>query len=393
MHLAILTPSFLPIYNGMTFATMQHASMLTELGHRVTVVAACPIDHRASVEASLYERGISFLAVDIAGSGLPSRPIVGNVEGFIESISTLGVKLLLVEGRYFWGYHLITLMKRKGLHLALISHGSADSRFKLSIFSAAKWAAYSLYHWRYERSILPMIDAVALLSAHEDNERFRDAKLFRRYGISPVIIGNTSVESVVRGVQKIARSLGKIRIAVVGEMSPTKNQLACIELARGNQAISFIKFYFQAENEYSLLVEKMARKSALTNFQYIIGLNREEIIRSLGDIDLILCLSKTEAQPLAIVDGLACGVPFLSTPVGCMPSMRGGLVSKVSGMRRIIERLSSDPSALEDLAHEARLFFEKMHSESAVKPALAALISAAMIYKSGDARAEGALNV
>lgn len=378
MRVVILTPSFLPSYNGMTFATLQHAAMLTDLGHHVTVAASCPGEHREEVAASLAARGMGFLPVDISGSGLLSRPVVGDVNSAIEQIAVLRPDVVLVEGRYFWGYHIIPLMVGRGMRIGLISHGAAASRFAWSIGSVAKWVIYGAYGWVRERRILRAIDAVAVLSAHEDDERFRDARLYRRLGLVPIVVGNTSLESVTSDVQKSVGESGRLRIAVVGDMSPLKNQMAAVGIAESNDAVSFVRFYFPAETEYSRLLASRAREKGIANFQYRTGLDREAIIRSLGDIDLMLCLSTTEAQPLSIVDGLARGLPFLSTPVGCLPSMKGGVVSDIPGMRGIIRQLAGDAGAMEDLAREARVFFEAAHSESAVKPALAALITAAV---------------
>ncbi len=112
--------------------------------------------------------------------------------------------------------------------------------------------------------------------------------------------------------------------------------MAAIDLAENNKSIAFERFFFPAENDYSRTLMSQARDRGISNFECRAGLDREAIIRSHGDIDLSLCLSRTEAQPLAIIDGLACGVPFLSTPAGWVPSMRDGFISEVSGMREII---------------------------------------------------------
>jgi glycosyltransferase involved in cell wall biosynthesis len=378
MRVVILTPSFLPAYNGMTFATLQHASMLTDLGHHVTVVASCPCEHRDEVAATLSERGMSFLPAGLAGSGLISRPVVGDVGSLVECVAALEPNVVVVEARFFWGYHLIPVFKQRGLTVALISHGSPATRFAWSVRWVLKTAAYVYYALMYERRILRAVDGVAVLSAHEDNERFRDARLYRQLGFSPIVVANTSIESAAAQVRKVGGEPGKLRIAVVGDMSPLKNQLAAVGIAQGNDAVSFVRFYFPAETEYSRMLASRARAKGIANFQYRTGLDREAIIRSLGDIDLMLCLSTTEAQPLSIIDGLACGLPFLSTPVGCLPSMKGGVVSDIPGMRGVIRQLAGDAGAMEDLAREARVFFEMAHSESAVKPALAALITAAV---------------
>lgn len=378
MRVAILTPSFLPTYCGMTFASLQHASMLTDLGHTVTVVASCAREYRDEVSATLAERGMAFLPADLAGSGLPSRPVIGNVKLEVERIASLKPDVVVIEARFFWGYHIIPILKERGLVIALISHGAQATRFAWSVRWAAKSAAYAFYARIYERRILAAIDAVAVLSDHEDDERFRDARLYRRLGFSPIVVGNTSMESVASEVRHSTGETGRLRLAVVGDMSPLKNQMAAIGITEGNEAVSFVRFYFPAETEYSRILESRSLAKGVTNFQYRIGLDRKAVIQSLGDIDLMLCLSTTEAQPLSIVDGLACGLPFLSTPVGCLPSMRGGVVSDIPGMRGIIRQLAGDAGAIENLAREARVFFEMAHSESAVKPALAALLTAAV---------------
>lgn len=378
MRVAVLTPSFFPAYNGMTFASLQHASMLSDLGHEVAIAASCPREQLESNTSCLAERGVAFLPMDISGSGLPSRPVVGDIRSVVESIASFAPRVLIVEGRYFWGYHLIPYLRHRGLPVALISHGSAATDFDWTVAWAVKSIAYGAYHVSHERRILRAIDAVAVLSAHEDNERFRDARLYRRLGFTPVVVANTSIEAAAAQVRKVDGEPGKLRIAVVGDMSPLKNQMAAMGIVQGNDAVSFVRFYFPAETEYSRLLASRARAKGIANFQYRTGLDREAIIRSLGDIDVMLCLSTTEAQPLSIVDGLACGLPFLSTPVGCLPSMKGGVVSDIPGMQGIIRQLAGNAGAMEDLAREARVFFETAHSESAVKPALAALIAAAV---------------
>jgi glycosyltransferase involved in cell wall biosynthesis len=378
MRVAILTPSFLPAYNGMTFSSLQHATMLLELGHDVSIVAACPEEHRCAISAFLEDRGIGFLPTCVSGSGLISRPIVGDVGSLVERIGRLEPHVVLVEGRFFWGYHIIPQLRDRGVRIALISHGSAPDRFEWSPSWLLKAFAYRTYGCTHEQRVLGALDSVAVLSSHEDSDRFRDAQLYRRHGLVPVVIGNTSLEGVARQVPRIGGTPGRLRLAVVGDMSPLKNQLAAIPLVEGNGSISFVRFYFPAENRYSIQVASRASERGVINFQYRTGLDREGVMQSLGDIDLMLCLSRTEAQPLSLIDGLACSVPFLSRPVGCMPSMKGGLVCEIGEMREIIRRLAGDAVAMSDLVQQAKRFFQSMHSEAAVKPALSALLSAAL---------------
>jgi glycosyltransferase involved in cell wall biosynthesis len=379
MEIAIITPSFLPDYNGMTFASLQHAILLRELGHRVAVMSSCPPAARMAVCEFLARRTIDHLPVDLSGTGMLSRPLSGDVSAALGSLVRWRPKVVLVEGRYFWGYHLMPAIKSRGMSIALLSHGSAPDKFEWSVRWPAKWAAYRSYGLMHERRLLQSIDSAGVLSAHEDGDRFRDARTLRSNGLDPVVVGNTSLEAVASVLVRTPGKPGKLRIALVGDMSDGKNQLAAVEVAKAGDAIDFIRFYFSKHTDYSRKVMKTADTRGVENFEYRVGLDRWAIMESMVDIDLILCLSKTEAQPLAVVDGLACGIPFLSTPVGCMSSMRGGMVSEVAGMDAIIRRLADDRALLSRLSEEAKAFYEANHSEWAVKPALQKLVEKASV--------------
>jgi glycosyltransferase involved in cell wall biosynthesis len=44
--------------------------------------------------------------------------------------------------------------------------------------------------------------------------------------------------------------------------------------------------------------------------------------------DLFLCSSQSEVQPLVILDAMASGTPFISTDVGCVSELPGGIIVK-----------------------------------------------------------------
>jgi glycosyltransferase involved in cell wall biosynthesis len=378
MDIVIITPSFLPQLCGMTFAALQHALLLRQSGNRVAVMSSCSHRDARDVARFLRDRDIDHLPVDIAGSGLFSRPVVGDTGSVMQSLVDWGAQVVLVEGKYSWGYHLIPAIKAKGFCIALLSHGSSPLRFEWTPRWLGRSAVYGLYYMLHERRNMVCVDSVGVLSAHEDRDRFRDASFFRRYGFHPIVVSNSSLEDIARGLRRVPGSAGQLRIALVGDMSDVKNQRAAIGIADSNDAIAFIRFYFPKTNSYSTEFLRAVDRACIANFEFRVGMERSAIMESLGDIDLIICLSKTEAQPLAIVDGLACGIPFLSTPVGCMESMKGGVVTEISQMPAVVRELAVDRGRMSRLESDAKEFYRANLSEEAVKPALVRLVSEAL---------------
>jgi glycosyltransferase involved in cell wall biosynthesis len=378
MRVVITTPFFLPVLNGMTFATLQHAVMLRRRGYSVAIMAECAEGMRASVMAYLKNQGIDFFPAEISGSGLLTRPVVGDVDAVLRSLVTYRADVVVVEGRYSWAYHVVPKMKAIGLKVAFVSHGAAAVTAASTIQRLLKSVAYWYYYVLHERRIVGHLDSVAVLSAHEDSDRFCDAKIYRRFGLSPFIVPNTSIEYAARGLHKCADNGMGIRIAVIGEMSPLKNQLAAIKIFNPDDWVGVVNFYFPEENEYSLAVQQAASEKGLNKFRFIVGLDRERIINALSRVDLVVVFSKTEAQPLAIIDGLACGIPFVSTPVGCVPSMKGGLVCDIEGMAAVIRGLAENPTSLARLSSEAADYYDRFHSEDMVATALDSFVKHAV---------------
>ena len=158
-------------------------------------------------------------------------------------------------------------------------------------------------------------------------------------------------------------------------MSQNKNQLAALKILKKAPQITEIRFYYQTENQYSREVKSKAIKDNIFNAVHITGLDRTQIIESLHDVNLIICLSKTEAQPLSIIDGLSLGIPFLSTPVGCIPSLSGGITAKLNEMPRHIQFLAENRNQLTKLSNEALSFFRAHHSKDVLRKKIGELLS------------------
>lgn len=95
--------------------------------------------------------------------------------------------------------------------------------------------------------------------------------------------------------------------------------------------------WIQSKNQYPHL-----------DVRFYENLKREEVIAATKSCDIAILASKAEAQPLTILEAMACGKPFICTNVGAVSELRGGIiVSTPAQMVTAIHEIASD--------HEDRL--------------------------------------
>jgi glycosyltransferase involved in cell wall biosynthesis len=70
-----------------------------------------------------------------------------------------------------------------------------------------------------------------------------------------------------------------------------------------------------------------ARGRAIPAVLFLTDPTPSELMGLYRRADVFLAASKTECQPLVLLDAMAAGVPFVSTDVGCVRSLSGGLVA------------------------------------------------------------------
>ena len=97
---------------------------------------------------------------------------------------------------------------------------------------------------------------------------------------------------------------------------------------------------------YETLVKLDAELSVAlgeTRVEFLTGVSREKTIQLIKNATLYLFGSKSEMFPISVVEAIAAGVPYISTNVGCVKSLPGGVVVESEGeMTEWIEKLWKD---------------------------------------------------
>jgi hypothetical protein len=341
MKAIIFTPSFLPQLNGMTYATVYHIQLLRKLKIDVTVITGVAFDIQACNDYDLSN--VDIIKSDISGSGLPWSPVNGSINKVCEIISEIDPDIVFVEGWYNWGINVMLSLPDKYKKI-VFSHGSSDLKV-YGISSLIRLIGYYIYDFRFKKQIYQNISGVVLLSEYEDNDRFRDGKIAKSKNVPTIVVPNGNLGSMVsKKLDFIEKILSGFNVAIIGEMNSNKNQRYILKILNQlNPNVNFHLFY-PSKNKYLIkLKSELNDLSQKNRILFYEGLNRIEINEFIkNNINLILVLSRTEAQPIVIIDALWLGIPYLSTDVGCVRAIEGGLVCNLKLIKSNLNMLSSN---------------------------------------------------
>lgn len=349
----------MPRLNGITYATVGHIKLLQSLQFEVTLITS-----KTEIFPDLTDYGIDGLTIlqfDIYGSGLLWSPVKGQIDAIVDYIETFNPRYLFVEGWYNWGIHI--LLKTHGSYKKIVfSHGSAEIGFN-DFLSFARRIGYLLYDNFYNRKLFNKLNGLILLTDYEDNNRFRDLKFARKYSISTFILPNLNNEMIcASSLNYSERFTEGFRVAVIGEMSSNKNQSYVFKIINSLEKQIKFDFFFPNENLYSKNFNKKTSELFLKHRIFThIGLNRKEInIYIKNNVDLLLILSRTEAQPIVLIDALHLGIPFLSTPVGCISNFNGGVYCGLNEIVMNLNKFATDSLFLNHQKLAALKFSKKL---------------------------------
>jgi glycosyltransferase involved in cell wall biosynthesis len=356
MKCVILTPSYLPTLNGMAYAADLHAQLLISLGVNTHII--CPNVH-GEPSNSVSNSGAFVHRFNVGGSGLFWNKIWGDLQGVEDKIVELGADLVIAEGWYTWGSYLLGRMPKGDRKFFLASHGSSPVKKSIKPSDIIKWFGYTLYDQKTQLSIIRKLDGALLLSTHQDNERFSDGVLLKKHSIPVFVCSNSSI--FLKNDEQPRSLNSPYTLTVIGEMSENKNQLLAVDLLGELLNLHHVRLQlvYPMENSYSAQVRStVEQKNMSDHVTYLVGKHRNQLKEAISRSALILVVSNTEAQPIVVIDGLALGVPFVSTNVGCLSSMGGGLTGSTDELISIVDRIFCDPAGYLQLSTDALEYYK-----------------------------------
>ena len=355
-RILITTFTFPPEYKGVSEVAWSHAVGLSNRGYDVTI-ATSRNTHRNLTQ---YSEKFKVIEFEISGNLNPRVRITGEIKKYISFLKDSSFDIIFFHCWHIWTTDLaLGIMNDIPSKKVLVSHGySANSMlgFPKSIFNWLLWRPYVWKTSEYIRSF----DHIIFLSQKQDLDRFYDFYLtnkidYRNWSIIPNGASIKSYkESSVSIKEKICITEGPL-ILNVSAYSPYKNQefiLRSFYMIKENATLLFIgneynSYTKRLETIYENLSKKYDNRKKIF---FLYNLSKEEIKSAYSNADIFAFSSKTEVQPLVVIDALASGLPFLSTNVGCVYDFPGGkVVNSEREMAKWMSKLINDEGVRKEL--------------------------------------------
>ena len=213
--------------------------------------------------------------------------------------------------------------------------------------------------------MMKAFDHLILLSSRCDAGRFFDHWLARRLfpervSIIPNGVHWEDLQNARTDFRQAYHIDTKYLLLNVANYCDRKNQLATIrDFMSANRPDATLVFIGSEFNDYSNEMKRLYESSRIQFPQakvvFLEKVPREMINAAYHAADVFILSAKQETQPLAILDAMASGVPFISTDAGCVAEFPGGWVVP-SGRKttQTIHQFLNDPDLHHRLGREGQ---------------------------------------
>ena len=329
-HFKILvtTPSFPPYNSGLGNAVYQQVKMLTSTGNEV-VVATAGNKRNIRFDSSLNVRIEEF---NVMGADSLINPLKGDIDSYKKFLLESNFDLILINAWQTWSTDIcLKYLNEISGKIVLYSHCISTNLFFIErlLKSLLRYLLWRPYFFKI-KSILKKLDALICLAPEGIDSRFDDVRVARKLEIPLYIIPNTVSENI--GCIDPLPIESRNQIISVGSYNWQKGHdfvLRAYALSVAKNVIP-LKIFGQEFSPYTIkLKEEAARLGIEDDFlSFYEGVERIDLLKEYGKSLAFIYGSRTECQPLVILDAMASGTPYISRSTGCIDSLPGGIAVK-----------------------------------------------------------------
>lgn len=335
MKIIVTCHSYYPNNDGVQFVTQYLCEGLVKKGHSVTVITNYYQNRNMSKEE--IHNGVHIIRIDATTKHTIHK---GNKTGYIQLIKKMSesndimVNVCTQCATTDW---LLKELDNIKIPKILYNHSIWDFKYNREHFTSIKailskiWAniRWKIYY-NINSSCFKKYDYVTQL------HKMDYATIFfkKKYDIDSVIIENAAEHSFFDNNYDKKIELPTNYILNVSNYSKRKNQLKCLNIfLNANIGDEWeLILIGSRENKYSKKLEKAYKKYKKYNpkshkkVHILYEIPRKNISTYVKKSSIFLMTSKWEAFPISIVECMAAGVPFISSNVGIVQYLPGGVV-------------------------------------------------------------------
>ena len=367
-RLLIVTPDFPPKAGGVSLAAAELARGFSELQYEVKILtldSAKPVIHNSEFEDSLIR-----LPPDIKKNDPSLMPIMQNIR------ATFNPECIIINGTdkhfiYAIAHHL-ALMEE--IPIIYRSHGSVTAlpvffRWnKPPAFGIKSWLL-SIFQTRKWIKKCASFSQIVFLSSQQGLFKNYDRHLACKWkldNISDIPNTFTSIKQNSSSFREKYNLSGTVFTYIAG-FSPRKNQIGAVRSIRNSdvQNISFV-FIGPERNEYAVRAEKVAQNDS--RFVFLYNIPRQDVIEAQNASDCGFLFATHEQQPLVLLEAMSCSRPWISTNVGSVSEMKGGIVLTKRKAKHLIDaiKIMQDSEIRDQFGREGYAQWQTLFSPESV---------------------------
>jgi len=360
VRVLLTTPTYPPHNSGLGNAVRLQAQGLVRRGLEVTI-ATGSIDGRRVSEMG---NGIVVERFALSGAAGLLRPIRGDSESYTSFLAHGNFDAVVLNAWQNWATDLaFQVIDHLPGRKVLYSHCISTNLFLPTqpLRSVVRYLAWRPYWWSLPRK-LRRLDDVIFLAEDGDPSRFGDVAIARRIGVPMHVIAN----SVEPGPSIAPLPLEERPfIMSVGSYTWQKGFDQVLRMyARSSAHQRYtLRLFGQEKTAYADDLRQLATELGISErVSFNSGVEGAALQSEYQQASLFLMGSRTECQPLVLLDAMAAGVPFVALRTGCVAQMRGGTaVATVEDGAAVIDADLSDLSRWNELSVAGRATVTRFH--------------------------------
>jgi glycosyltransferase involved in cell wall biosynthesis len=361
MKILLVTRSWpLSEKSGTTLISREHANFFLENGDKVSLVTADkmilkkPLPNIKKYYVCSEGNGSIYSPAKVDQKLLLSilrleKPDVVVIEGWQTAISESSIEIAHT-------LNLPILMISHGIHL----HAAACDVKQIA--RSLLWFVYKKYKLPY---LISKLTLLTTLDNKSKSKRFYDRDLALKMNIPVKKLVNFPVNFHSNYISYEDR---KFQILLVGYFSPVKNQIEALKLFRQLKSNISLKLVGPKKGKYYEECRNYVKKYSLNSRVEFTEDCKCNIAEEIGKSYIVLLTSITEVLPVTLLESMACGTPFVSRNIGCISSLRSGVVyNKAKECVIEIQRLIDDRNHWIRLSNKGLRNYKISYTRDAVK--------------------------
>lgn len=346
MNVMISVATYYPLIDGVQTITEYYAESLVKAGHNVTVLTS---DCDGCLIKEERHSGVSIRRFRLKTS---KSMYIGERDEYIRAVCELSAShdcwIAVCTQNAFTDLIIPHVAKLK-CKTVLWLHGMAEFALpRVQQVSLGDLGRYALnnFRWRpfYYCAVRNIRHFDAVICLHNKD---RSVSFLHKHGVEPsLILENGLVDDF--NYQHDCRDLksNSNYWLCVSNYSQQKNQELVLRAFAASNSKRRLIFVGSSRNSYYEKMQRLSKsllKSDADRVKWLAGIDRADIVELISNAFAFISGSKIEKYPVVICEAMASGTPFVSTDVGIVRHLPGGLISNtVTSMAESVNKLETD---------------------------------------------------